>query len=398
MPHSRVKPLLVATALALLHLGRGRSVEGIDTSIAGPVEEDVCAALQVTGQATMAVRDASEARGSLEVAKHTQKARAEDAEKAETKAKGVEKADGNYKVEDAHLAAKLDEGPDVGMLSEMDAGGRAAVISTTQLERRINMIWPGSGGAGTMDGGIWQAAKYGWDTGYTIDSILGSSGGASAAFFCLVDEALGTDQSLTTYKRVYNSYKDANVSGWSSVQGCNTTTPDDDSCWWYDQYKQALQDSRAFENVRNKLKISMYCKRSGSVVLYNFTSIDQVATALAAAGNGLVSYVWVSGLDDWCDDWDVATQENSGFPSRFNPHHLPVYYYSNGPRLRSSLWVSFCSGTLLPVFIWGYSCVDDAINLGKQQFNNSWYYDLAASFSISNDFEYTSGTVTWVER
>lgn len=288
------------------------------------------------------------------------------------------------------------EGPDVAVLPQMSAGERALMDGTSDRGGRIDMIWPGSAYAGVLDGGIWQAAKF--DHGYTVDSILGSSGGAASAFLCLVDEAHGTDQYLTTYKNVYSKYKQAKAAGlggWSkTTSGCNTDNSDDDACWWYYNYKQVL-DSSAFSNVRNKLKISMYCKKTQLTVLYNFKSTEEVAQALAAAGNGGLGYFKVDSLDDWCYDYDTSAQ-GYGFPSKFNPQRLPVYYYNNGPLTSASS--VFCPDWT-SIALEGYKCTDDAIRLGRKHWDNKNYLWRPGEYSsISNDFFYSFGPATWLER
>jgi hypothetical protein len=281
----------------------------------------------------------------------------------------------------------------------MSAAEQEALLGgSTGTERgsRIDMIWPGSGYAGVLDGGIWQAAKF--DHGFTIDSILGSSGGAASAFLCLIDEAHGTDRYLTTYKSVYNKYKQASTFGWSATTtGCNTDNSDDDACWWYYNYKQVL-DSSALQNVRKKLKISMYCKKTGLTVLYNFKSKEQVAQALAAAGNGGAGYLKVDSLNDWCYDYDTSAK-GYGFPSKFNPQKLPVYYYNNGPTalFGGASSVTCSDGTSIASA--GYKCVDYAISLGRKQWDNKNYLWRPGSYSsISNNFWYSLGPATWMVR
>jgi len=382
--------------LALVHQACG---EDLGVSVATLAEEDTCA--PGAGSSGDCSLDLRQLRGEQLAADLDESADgSRDRELLDAAAEGeVAEEVTQDEEEDAGAEApdqEAGEGPDVAVLSEMSASERAALLSdAAESAGRIDMIWPGSGYAGVLDGGIWQAAKF--DHGYTIDAIIGSSGGAASAFLCLVDEAHGTDRSLTTYKRVYNDYKQASVIGWaSSTTGCNTNPGDDDACWWYYNYKKVL-DSSAFANVRSKLKVSMYCKNTGLTVLYNFKSTEQVAQALAAAGNGAVGkYFKVDSINDWCQDYDTSAQ-GYGFPSKFNPQKLPVWYYNNGPFTGASS-VTCADGT--SILSAGYTCVDYAIGLGKQQWANTNYLWRPGSHSssISNDFSYSTGPATWMER
>lgn len=394
--------IFVTALLALVHRACGASAGDLDLAVPALAEEDACAAgagdggdcglhlLQLRGEQQVAeqameVQGVSEGSDAPEATEETAEAEADDDDPVE----------------------ESDEGPDVAVLSEMSASERAALLGGNEggAERggRIDMIWPGSAYAGVMDGGIWQAAKF--DNGYTIDSILASSGGAASAFLCMVDEAHGTDRYLTTYKKVYKDFAKATVYGWSSMTpGCNTKPADDTSCWWYWNYKQVL-DSRAFSNVRKKLKISMYCKKTGLTVLYNFKNKESVAQALAAAGNGAVNtalktlYFKVDSLDDWCYDYDTS-MKGYGFPSKFNPQKLPVYYYNNGPTtILTGAASSTCSDGWTSIAASGYKCVDYAIKLGRKHWKNKNYLWRPGSYSsISNNFYYSFGPATWVAR
>jgi hypothetical protein len=268
-----------------------------------------------------------------------------------------------------------------------------SLLQQGQRGSDIFMIWPGSGYAGVMDGGIWQAAKF--DHGYTIDSILASSGGASSAFMCLIDEAHGSDRSLTRYKQLYTKYASASVWGWSSrTSGCNTQPADDDACWWYYNYKQAL-DQWSFQNVKKKLKISMKCQNKGVVVLYNFNSQDQVAQALAAAGNGGQKSFKVDSLNDWCWDYDTSLA-GWGFPHEFNPRGLPIWYYNNGLAQASG---EYCSDGFTNILAMGYKCPDYAIKRARTQHwkDSNWLWRPGTYSSISNNFYYATGSANWLD-
>merc|ERR1712232_417778 len=184
--------------------------------------------------------------------------------------------------------------------------------------------------------------------------------------------------------------------GWSSsTRGCNTKPADDDACWWYYNYKQAL-DGRSFQNVRKKLKISLKCKNKGLVVLYNFRSQDQVAQALAAAGNGGAKSFKVDSLNDWCWDHDTSAEGN-GFPHEFNPRRLPIWYYNNGPLTSAS--EELCSDGFTSILAAGYSCPDYAVRLARTRHwrNRDYLWRPGTYNSISNNFYYATGVATWVD-
>jgi len=209
----------------------------------------------------------------------------------------------------------------------------------------VNLCWPPHAYASIADLG-WADGFT--DKGYTIENILGSSGGAASALLLLADPQLKSGLGKRVYKKAINDF-------W---------TQSDTYTYWKRVYEGILaSDSSAFQRVKKGSKVALKCwDASGTgqrIVLYNFASPRQAAQAHAAAGdpgchlyNCPVDGVW--GHTANCAD-DGAYQVDAGFQSGQTSGNN-IYYYS--------------TGYLLLEGYGGIGYVDDLINKGKQDYAN----------------------------
>jgi len=155
--------------------------------------------------------------------------------------------------------------------------------------------------------------------GYTIENILGSSGGAASGLLILADPNLRSDLGRRVYQKASHDF-------WTET---------DDYTYWARVYEKILMaDASAFSRVRSGSKVALKCWDKGGsgnlVVLYNFRTPKQAAQAHAAAGdpgchlsNWPVEGVW--GYTANCADAGGA-QVDAGFKTG-QAVGSKIYYY-----------------------------------------------------------------------